>query len=145
MQIPVALGLPPPENLEVQVIPPEIQLAQLNRLRDYLTPQHQLATDLESFWYAVVDGSILPCNPPASIASYLYTSQDVRELPELRRFVPRIDEGVQLLNDSIGILQNCGAITLDSALQARNAATNAKIILDNGLFQLKDLEKNVIH
>ncbi|MBA3868550.1 MAG: hypothetical protein H0X30_05310 [Anaerolineae bacterium] len=93
----------------------------------------------------MVDGSILPCNPPTSVASYIYTSQDVRELPELRRFVPRIDEGIQLLNDSIGILQNCGAINLDSALQARNAATNAKIILSNGLFQLKDLEKNVIH
>ncbi|MBA3868551.1 MAG: SH3 domain-containing protein [Anaerolineae bacterium] len=40
MQIPVAPGLPPPQNLEVQVIPPEIQLAQLNRLRDYLMPQN---------------------------------------------------------------------------------------------------------
>lgn len=144
-KIPVAPGLPPPQNLEVEVIPPEIQLAQLNRFRDYMTPLHQLAKDLESFWYGVLDGSILPCNPPPSIASYVYSSQDIKELPELHRIAPRIDQGVQMLNDSIGILQHCGTITMDEALEARNNATNAKIILDVGLDQLKDLEKNVIH
>ncbi len=143
--IPLAPCLPPPQKLEVEVIPPEIQLAQLRRFRDFLTPLHQLSIDLESFWYGVVDGSILPCNPSDNIASFIYTSQDIRELPELRRIAPRIDTGVNLLNDSIGILQNCGAITLDSALQARNDATNAKIIFKNGLNQLIDLEKNVIH
>ncbi len=145
MTIPVAPGLPPPQKLVVEVIPPEIQLAQLNRFRDYMTPLHQLAIDLESFWYGVIDGSIVPCNPPDSIASYIYSSNDIRELPELRRIAPRIDEGVQLLNNSIKILQHCGTITLDEALAARNAATNSKIILDVGLGQLADLEKNVIH
>lgn len=144
-QIPVAPGLPRPQLLEVEIIPPEIQLAQLNRLRDYLTPLNQLSTDLESFWYGVIDGSILPCNPPASLAPFIYTSQDVRELPELRRIVPRIDDGVEMLNDSIGILQDCGAITLETALHARNNATNADIIFSNGLLQLTDLEENVIH
>jgi len=143
--IPLAPGLPPPPKLEVEVIPPELQLAQLNRFRDYLTQQRQFSVDLESFWYGVVDGSILPCNPPNSIASYAYTSQDVKELPELRRIAPRIDDAVEYLNDSIGILQHCGSITLDEALQARNDATNAKIILNVGLKQLEDLEKNVIH
>ncbi|MEZ4670154.1 MAG: SH3 domain-containing protein [Anaerolineae bacterium] len=145
MLIPVAAGLPQPEKLVVEIIPPEIQLAQVQRFRDFLTPLKQLSIDLESFWYGVVDGSILPCNPPASIADYVYGSQDIRELPELQRIAPRIGDGVETLNTSIDILSDCGAITLDTALAARNATTNAKIIFSVGLNQLKDLEENVIH
>lgn len=144
MAVPEALGLPPLQTVPVIVIPPEIQLAQVQRLRDFITSSRDVAVNLENFWFSVYRGQIMPCEPPPFMADYPYTAQDVRELPELRRYIPRLTTAINNLNDAIQPLYTCGAFDVDAVLGARNAAINARLIFDANLEVLEDLEENVI-
>lgn len=144
MDIPEGANLPALETLIVEIIPPEVQLAQVEALRTYLNEQLVIARSLESFWWNVFQGEIMPCDPPSEITDYIYDANDQRELPELGRIVPRLGVGVESLNSSIATLQNCGALVTDDVLSARNAAINAKVIFSAGLGQLVNLEENVI-
>ncbi|MBZ0280669.1 MAG: SH3 domain-containing protein [Anaerolineae bacterium] len=144
LAIPEGTNLPPLETLIVEIIPPEIQLAQVEALRTYINQQLAIARSLESFWWNVFQGEVMPCNPPSEITDYIYDAGDQRELPELGRIVPRLSDGVESLNGSIGVLQNCGALVTNDVLAARNAAINAKVIFSAGLGQLANLEENVI-
>ncbi|MEL7436808.1 MAG: SH3 domain-containing protein, partial [Chloroflexota bacterium] len=83
--------------LPVVVIPPEVQLSQVQAFRDFVTASRDVASDLVPFWETILEGEIMPCEPPDFVTSYLVTAQDVQELPELNRFVPRYNEGVDLL------------------------------------------------
>jgi hypothetical protein len=144
LNIPEGVNLPPPLAADLDIIPPELQFAQAARLRDYLNIQLDMALNLQSFWWSVYTGDILPCNPPAEITEYQYNIEDVRQLPELKRIVPRLDTGVESLNASIATLQICGALEVDDVISARNAAINAKIIFQAGIGRLDDVEVNVI-
>jgi hypothetical protein len=143
MVLPLALGLTPLTTLQVETIPLEIQLAHLNRLRDFLVWHHRVASDLANFWWLVSQGEIVPCNPPALVSEYLISLQDVRELPELHRHVPRVNEGIEYLNAAIEPLQNCGVLTPRAVTDARNAAINAGVIFDATLDQLDTLEESI--
>lgn len=144
LNIPEGANLPPPLAADLSIIPPELQLAQAARLRDYLNVQLMMALNLQSFWWSVYTGDILPCNPPAEITEYVYNIEDVRQLPELKRIVPRLDTGVESLNASIATLQICGALEVTDVISARNAAINAKVIFQAGIGRLDDVEVNVI-
>lgn len=144
LEIPEGKNLPAPLAANLPIIPPELQFAQAARLREYLNIQVEMAVNLESFWEAVYQREIMPCNPPAEITEYQYDIEDVRELPELKRIVPRLDTGVASLNTSIATLQICGALEGEDVISARNAATNAKIIFQTGLDNLDNLEANII-
>lgn len=141
--VPVEPGLPPLQNTTM-IIPPEIQLAQVERLRTYVTPLRDYAAAMASFWLMVNQGEILPCDRPAFLDQYHYGNQDVRELPELQRYTPRVNEGVTYLNDSITPLQRCGLIDQRAARAARNDALNAQIIFNVTLEVLDNLEYEVI-
>jgi hypothetical protein len=144
LDIPEGLNLPTPLTVGLPIIPPELQFAQAERLREYLDQHVTMAENLRAFWWSVYTGEVMPCNPPAEIAQYQYNIEDVRELPELKRIVPRLDTGVEYLNDSIGILQICGALEVKDVIDARNAAINAKVIFADGIVRLDDLVTNVI-
>jgi hypothetical protein len=144
LDVPEGENLPPPLAVNLPIIPPELQFAQAARLREYLDEQVAIATSLEAFWWAVYLREIMPCNPPAEIANYVYDINDVRELPELKRIVPRLDTGVENLNASIAVLQICGALEVEDVVVARNAAINAKVIFVAGVGRLDDLEQNII-
>ena len=83
-------------------------------------------------------------NPPAAITDYQYNIEDVRQLPELKRIVPRLDSAVESLNASIATLQICGALESKDVISARNAAINAKVIFQAGMDNLDNVEINVI-
>ena len=144
LEIPLAPNLPPLETPEVVIIPPEIQLAQVERLRVYLNERLSLARGLESFWWGVFRGEVMPCDAPPPIPVYAVTDQDVRELPELDRYLPQITRGVELLNTAIAPLLNCGIVTPDEVRVARDSAINARIIFEANLERLALLEENVI-
>lgn len=144
LDIPEGANLPPPLSAGLPIIPPELQLAQAARLREYLNTQFEMALNLQSFWWSVFLGEVMPCNPPAAITDYQYDVNDIRELPELRRIVPRLDTGVAHLNASIATLQVCGALETSDVISARNAAINAKVIFQAGLGSLNNVEENVI-
>lgn len=144
LTLPQGTGLLDRPTINVLIVPPEVQLAQVQRLRDYILQHQDMATNLENFWGQVMRGEIMPCNPPDNIAQYAYTLQDVRELPELKRYVTRIDVAVEKVNASVDALQPCGAVDRSIAQQAGIDATNAKIILKNNLQQLEYLERFTI-
>ncbi len=140
MSIPEARGLPPLTTIAVIVIPPEIQQAQIDRLRAFIIKQRDLAVILESFWWDVYRGAVKPCEPPAAVLAYNYSDQDIRELPELDRLVPRVMDGITDINDSILPLDTCGVLSPDLVASARNDAINAKGILNAELERLKGIE-----
>ncbi len=125
----------------VPVIPPEVQLAQIERLRIYINPRLAVAQTLTSFWRQVYRGEAMPCEPPNFISDpFALSNEDVRELPELRRYVPRIEEATTFLDASVDALRDCGALLPDRVLQARNDAINATLIYEASLRALDSTE-----
>lgn len=144
LELPEITGILPDDfapQLQTEIISPEIQMARLQEARAYATERLQLARDLEAFWWLVQQGEVMPCNPPPSVQAYRYGPRTIRELPELDRYLPRMNEGVGRLNDSIAVLDNCGIVDPFDVQAARNNAINAKIILENTLVQLDNLEE----
>lgn len=140
MAVPEAKGLPPLTTIAVIIIPPEIQQAQIDRLRVFIVKQRDFAAVLEGFWWDVFRGAVKPCEPPAAVLAYNYNDQDIRELPELDRLVPRVMDGITYINDSIHPLDTCGVLSPDVVVDARNDAINAKGILNAELERLKSIE-----
>jgi hypothetical protein len=128
------------KQIEILVIPPEIQLAQLQRMRDYINPQLEMAINLEFFWTQVVRGEIQPCTPPGFSLDFTYSRQDLRELPEIGRYAPRINNATTYINDSIAAFQQCGVLSPKEALTAQANAINARIIYREALVAIANTE-----
>lgn len=143
LDVPLASGLPsqPPRF----IIPPEIQLEQVQALRDYIILSREVATNLAFFWDTVAKGNTMPCEPPAFVIDYQATDSDVQQLPELNRIVPRMTTAIGYINTSIDPLTQCGVLALNVVLTARADAINAGIILDNSLVQLANVESIIVN
>jgi hypothetical protein len=131
---------PDVQQLAAPIIPPDIQLSQLVAFRNYVQASRDVANQLAPFWENVASGEVMPCEPPAFVQQYLVNNQDVRELPELNRFVPRYNQGVALLNQAIDPLYICGVLMPDVVIEARNDAINAAIIAGDTVERLNELE-----
>lgn len=127
-------------QLAALIIPPEIQLGQLEAFRNFVIASRDTAFQLVPFWENVLTGEVMPCEAPEFVQTYLITASDVQQLPELNRYVPRYNEGVLLLNESIDPLYTCGVLNSQTVSEARNDATNANIIMGATLQQLDLLE-----
>ena len=66
--------------------------------------------------------------------------EDVRELPELTRYVPRLSTGIEYLQAARQPFERCGIVALSVAASARNRAINARVIFDATLQTLDNLE-----
>lgn len=128
-------------QLPAIIIPPDIQLDQLERFRAFVQSSVEVSGALVPFWEMVAEGEVMPCEPPDFVQNYLITRDDVRELPELNRYVPRFNEGVQLLNEAIAPLYVCGVLMPDVVIEARNDAINSTIIFNATLDVLDQLEE----
>lgn len=142
--IPQAPNLPPLEGAVVVIIPPEIQLAQVERAREFLTASRAVSDSLAGFWSQVFAGEVMPCQPPGFVTEYLAGTQDIRELPEIQRYLPQMNDGVALLNASIDPLYVCGPLDRVVVERARKDAINATIMFDAVMERLDNLEENVI-
>lgn len=129
------------KQIEILIIPPEVQLAQLQRMRDYIQPQLDMAINLEYFWTRVVNGEIQPCTPPGFSLDFTYSRQDLRELPEIGRYAPRINNATTYVNESIAAFQRCGVLSAKDALNAQADAINARIIYQEALSAIADTEE----
>lgn len=141
--IPLGRNLPPLSDATALIIPPELQLEQLNRFRDHIRYQVEMTYALEHFWSDVLEGEVMPCEPPAFAQNYLYGSQDERQLPELEYLVPRVSEAKLRINASIQAMYTCGAKNPLVVLGARSDALNARIILENAML-LTDYVEGII-
>lgn len=141
--LPVPPGLPPPDTVPVVIIPLEIQQEQIDRLRGFVNHRRELAAALEAFWWRVYRGEIMPCEAPPEIVDYPYTEEDVRELPELTRYVPRLSTAVDYLQGARQPFERCGIIAPAVTADARNHAINARVIFDATLQTLDNLEETL--
>lgn len=139
MNAPLGLDLPP-LTVQVEIIPPELQQAQLDRLKEYVSQSAHLAHSLSDYWWLVTVGEIVPCTPPPFTVEYQVVPRDIQELPELNRLVPRLNEGIVLLNKVVDALQDCGIYSRDDALAARNGAINANVILISTLGRISNIQ-----
>jgi hypothetical protein len=126
------------------IIPPEIQRAQVQRFREYLIPTRDLALQMANYWQVIRNGEIAPCTPPANAAYYAYSARDIVELPELRRYVRRMERAVNELNISIELYRQCGIFTPEQISEGYTNATNSSVILNAVLDSLDNLEENII-
>jgi hypothetical protein len=140
METAQARNLPALEGTSFIIVPPEIQLEQVERIRTYMLDSRDLADGLAGLWWSVVEGDVMPCEPPPFVTEYLYSTQDVRELPELSRIVPQADTGISFINESIDALYTCGVVNVDVAVEARNDAINARVVFDAALSALDNVE-----
>lgn len=138
MAAPLGFELPP-LTFAILIIPPELQLAQVDRLQEFVQAQVDLAEGVGDYWWQVHRGEILPCTPPPFSSDYQYTPQDIQQLPELDRFIPNLQQAIDSVNASLEPLQSCGAYMPDTLIKARNSAINARLILLNILDRLKDV------
>ena len=91
----------------------------------------------------VFRGELMPCDAPGFEIPYPYTQNDVRELPEVARYAPRLGDALDYLNDAIEPLHQCGVIAADVVVKARNGATNARIIYSETLKALALTEEQI--
>jgi len=140
MDAPLGFELPP-LTTGVEIIPPEVQLVQLERLREFITPQTELAGYLKSYWQYMYVGEILPCSPPSFLTQFQAVPRDIQELPEMNRYLGRVKAAIDSINDSLRPLQTCGVYNADAILSARNSAINASLILVNVGVNLDYLEE----
>ena len=132
-------------SVPVEIIPVEVQLAQVSRLRDFITPKRDLAETVANFWSLVIEREVVPCNPPGGgLEHFPLSARDVIELPELRRYTRRITTAVNDLNASIETMQRCGVYNEDELSTAFAQSVNARIIFDATLGALRNIEDNVI-
>ena len=144
LDISQASNLPPLEGVPVIIIPVELQQAQIDRLRVFIQERRNYARDLELFWWRVFRGEIMPCDVPPEFTEYPYTGEDVRQLPELQRYIPRLREAIDFMTAARDPLLACGIISPETVGSARNASVNARVIFDATLDTLQALEENVV-
>lgn len=141
MTAPLGFDLPR-LTFAILIIPPELQIAQVDRLQEFVQAQFDLSEGLSSYWWQVFRGEILPCTPPPFSSEYQYHPQDIQQLPELDRFIPNLQEAINSVNNSLEPLQTCGAYMPDTLINARNSAINARLgILLNILDRLEEVRK----
>lgn len=131
--------------INLPIIPVEVQIAQVNRMRDFILPKQEVSAGLAGFWAVVRVGENAPCNPPpGDYPIFPRTQQDIYELPEIRRYTRQLDTAINDLNESIAMMQRCGVYTAEEIGQAYSRAVNATNIFEVTLDTLQNLEENVI-
>lgn len=90
------------------VVDPVLQVAQIDRLLEYLQPNYVTASDVAFYWQQLMRGETRECLPPADAVAYGFSAADIAELPELRQQTRLLDQAVTDLNQSIEAMRRCG-------------------------------------
>jgi hypothetical protein len=118
-----------PQFAAFEIIPVEVQVAQIDDLLNYLSPLSVIAADVTHYWKMMSQGETMECLPPAgNFAYYTATQRDITELPELRQQRRLLTLAVDDLNAAIATMGRCGVYTQTEIRAAYADALNAMSI-----------------
>jgi hypothetical protein len=127
-----------------EVIAPEVQIAQIDRLVNYLTPIHQVTFEVIDYWRLMSRGETMECLPPAdNFADYSATPRDLIELPELRRQTRLLKQAIADVNTAITTMRRCGVYTPPEIISAYAKAIGAQHVFDLILKRMEILRKEL--
>ncbi len=133
-----------PNYPPVVYIPPERQLAQIDRLLAYIAVQDALALQMVEFWDLVVRGGIVECTPRSEVVEYfVITPDDIRDLPELRPQERFLHQAVDDLNESLAATHVCGIQVYVDFYAARSNAINARVLFRRTRLQMEAARERV--
>lgn len=125
----------------VEIIAPEVQLAQVTRLRAYVQPLYNTTLDVVNFWDYLLAGQVLRCEPLVGNYTMIeITPRDIVELPELRNASRLLPLAIDDLNASIATMQRCGVYTPLELSRSYAQGINARGIFTSTLNQLSNVE-----
>jgi hypothetical protein len=126
-------------------ITPAQQIAQIDRLLDFIAPIQQTAADVAFYWQQMTAGETLECRPPAGQYAYFsITPQDVSELPELRQQDRLLHQAIDDLNLAVEMMQACGVYTPQQVRQAYARALNARGIFQRITGRMEALKSRIL-
>jgi hypothetical protein len=129
----------------VEIIPPEVQLAQVYRLRDYVQPHYEMAINVANYWDSLLQGEVRRCEPySGGFVMIEISPRDIVELPELRGAARLLPRAIDDLNTSIAEMQRCGIYTPVELNRAYAQAINARGIFRATLSQLATIEQMLL-
>ena len=125
----------------IEIIPPEVQLAQVYRLRDYVQPLYDTTFEVVIFWDYLIRGEVRRCEPPIGNYSMIEIApRDIVELPELRGAARLLPRALDDLNTTITTMQRCGIYAPAELTRAYAQGINAQAIFRSTLNQLTNVE-----
>lgn len=127
-----------------EFITPEVQVAQIDRLVDYLTPISEVTGGVVDYWRLMSRGETMECLPPAgNYADYSVSARDLVELPELRRQTRLLKQAIADINTSINVMQRCGVYPPADIQSAYAKALNAQNVFDLILARMRILREKL--
>ena len=98
--IPEAPNLDPLEVIPVTIIPPEVQLAELNQLREYVSASHDWRSDYKDFG-AGLPGTDHALQPACVCPSVPVYCAGCPAAPGIEAYLPRLETAIEALNGAI--------------------------------------------
>lgn len=118
-----------PSLAALTVITREQQLAQADRVLNAIAPLDALAAEAASYWQAMLSGETVECTPrSAPMTEFVATSEDIRQLPEIRVQLRLLNRAVAELNAALEATQDCGILSVSQITEAHAQALNARVL-----------------
>lgn len=124
-------------------IPPELQLAQVDRLLTYVKPAHETAAGVATYWKMLAQGETMACTPSERVSHFVNSARDLVELPELRRQERVLQQAVDDLNSAIDAMHRCGIYLPNEIAVAYAGALNAQAIFNTVIIRMENLREHI--
>ncbi|NWG18482.1 MAG: SH3 domain-containing protein [Chloroflexi bacterium] len=132
-----------PQYAAYEIIPPEVQLAQADRLLAYIQSVGETAAGVADYWRMLSRGETMACNPPGDAVYFVTTARDLVELPELRRQEQDLQQAVDDLNAAIDAMRRCGVYRQFEIREAYSKALNAQVLLRVVAQRMENVRKQI--
>jgi hypothetical protein len=133
-----------PSYAALVTISPEVQIAQIDDLVNYIQPIETVTADVVHYWKMLSQGETMECVPPAGgYTDYPATPQDIVELPELRRQRRILTQAIADINLSIQAMQRCGIYTESEISRAYADGLNALTIFRLVMVRMENLRESI--
>ncbi len=127
----------------LEIIPPEVQIAQIDRLLAFVQPVNETAAGVASYWRMMARGETMACSAPADVPHFVNSPRDLAELPELRRQERVLKRAVDNLNAAIEPMRRCGVYLPKEISSAYAEAMSAQSILTALIQRMETLRRKI--